>query len=232
MKRRLHKAYYLIPVLYIGVILFFLYLQFSAGEAFNEEAGSLSISGISSRGMLIGGREIVELKVNFNELVFLFSKKTPAIARLAGGSEKRLSIKSFNTFSDGVELRFSGNLLIRFDLIDRLGDRIELKPVIPARWSDLVSLSIPVRIGKGKLSRIEGIPLLRLDNELGSFYIALPPGSEIELDKPRLIMRTDPHGPEAAIIIEGVQDNLDPFLYWFSRDLPLLSPDPHCLPGG
>ncbi len=221
MKKKISSAYYLIPIVYFCVILFFIYLQFSAKEEFNDKVGNLYISGISSGGSLIRGSEIAELKINFNGFELIFSKRRALIAGFSGGAKKKLRIQSYNTFVDGLEIQFSSNILIHFNLNGHPGDKIELIPIIPNKLGNLSSLSIPFHINKGHVEKLKGIPLLRLNNEMGVFYISLPAGSKVELENSRLVMNTVRFDGEPTILIERKNESdLEPFLYWFTRDLP------------
>lgn len=221
MKKRLSANYYLIPVVYFLIIILLLFFQFYAKEEFNEKVGNLSISGITSPKALIGGKEIAELKVGFNDLDLLFTRKHPLIAEFEQGSQEKIKIKSFHTFADGVELEFSNNLVLRFNLNGSLGDRITLKPIISDNLSDCHSLSVPFQITKGKAERTIGIPLVKLSSNMGSSYVSLPIGSVIDLENSRLVMNMDQEEIDPTILFERVQKNgLEPYHYWFTRDSP------------
>ena len=67
MKGKLSPIYYIIPVVYIGVILFFIFMQFQAREEFGHRVGSLSISGVYVK-TLGGGQRLRHLEVRFHDL--------------------------------------------------------------------------------------------------------------------------------------------------------------------
>ena len=88
MKRKLSPIYYIIPVLYIGVILFFVFMQFQAREEFGEKVGSLSVSGVYAK--TLGGRQRMRhIEVRFHDLQMDFSQSSSAIAGF--GSLRRRS---------------------------------------------------------------------------------------------------------------------------------------------
>ena len=63
MKKRLPALYYIIPVVYVLVIAFFVFMQFRAREGFQENLGALELSGSYSK-PLGGGRRIRDLTVS------------------------------------------------------------------------------------------------------------------------------------------------------------------------
>ena len=67
MKRKLSPIYYIIPVVYIGVILFFVFMQFQAREEFNEQVGGLSVSGVYAK-TLGGAKRMRQLEMRFHDL--------------------------------------------------------------------------------------------------------------------------------------------------------------------
>ena len=223
MKKKSLMAYFLIPVLYIGVIILFIFLQFSAKIEFRDKVGNLTISGINSPRTLFGRSEIKELKVSFNDFNFLFNRRNPLIATFKGSYRKKLPIESYHTFTDAAEIQFRDGLSVRFSLSGSMGDRITLEPIASDKMAGLTSLSIPFRIDEGRAERIPGIPLLKLENDLGLFFVSLPVGSDMDLAVSRMVMNTDTAAP--VIIFARVEsENSEPYLYWFTRDLEHLSP--------
>jgi len=134
MKKKVSILYYLIPVIYVGIILIFVYLQFTSREEFSEKVGNLVVAGISSPRSIIGPREISELEVKVNTLDVRFAKNRPLVVRYTEGREKKLKIKGYASFAEGLELQFSEGFLLRFDLNGSLGDRIVLEAIIPEQF--------------------------------------------------------------------------------------------------
>ena len=67
MKRKLSPIYYIIPVVYIAVILFFVFMQFQAMEEFAEKVGSLSVSGVYAK-TLGGSQRMRHMEMQFHDL--------------------------------------------------------------------------------------------------------------------------------------------------------------------
>ncbi len=220
MKKKLSSLYYLIPVVYVGFILFFIYLQFNAKEDFGEKVGNLTVSGITASRTFMGKREISELKVVFDNIGFVFTPSEPLLVEFLNGKSRKLKVQAYSTFPEGLEIEFTGNLRLRFDLHGSLGDRLSLNVVLTEGFGVVSMLSIPFETIDAELETVRGIPLFTLKNSLTHSFISLPPGSKVDFQQSRVQMNL--HQVDALILIERFRD-IDPYEYWFTRDFPLIS---------
>jgi hypothetical protein len=218
MKKKFSLWYWLIPLLYISVVLFFFYLQFSVKEQFSEKVGNLVISGESSKGRGLKQQVIHGLNIHFNGFEFSFSKKNPLIIQIEDETEIKLVVKSFYTFSKGIDLQFDEGLTIRFTIKDQSGDTLSLEPIVSSKFLDYLTLSIPLDITKAKTEKITGLPLYSLNSDSGSYFISLPHGSDIDLETKRLTLKKELHSQEITLYIERTGNRkVNPYLYWFSK---------------
>jgi hypothetical protein len=220
MKRKLSPIYYIIPVVYIGVILFFVFMQFQAREEFGEKVGSLSVSGVYAK-TLGGARRIRQLDMQFHDLRMQFSSSSGAIAGFGADREKKLSPESLSQFPDGFELLLSDELSLRFTVEGDLGDRVTITPIIPPQLRAMRTLSVPFDSVDGEFSAVKAIPVLAVRGPGGLIYASLNSGSKIDTENARFILDTETEGNSASIVLERVLQETDPYLYWFSRDLTL-----------
>ncbi len=218
MKKKFSFWYWLIPLLYIGVVLFFFYLQFSVKEQFSEKVGNLVISGESSKGRGLNQQVIHSLNIHINGFEFNFSKKNPLIIQTEDETETKLAVKSFYTFSRGIDLQFDEGLTIRFTIKDESGDTLSLEPIVSSKYLDYLTLSIPLDIIKAKIEKITGLPLYSLNSDSGSYFISLPHGSDINIETKRLALKRELHNQKITVYIERtVNRKVNPYLYWFSK---------------
>lgn len=218
MKKKFSFWYWLIPLLYIGVVLFFFYLQFSAKEQFSEKVGNLVISGESSKGRGLNKQVIHRLNIHINGFEFNFSKKNPLIIRIEDETEIKLAVKSFYTFSKGIDLQFDEGLTIRFAIKDESGDTLSLEPIVSSKFLDYLTLSIPLDITKTKTEKIAGLPLYSLNSDSGSYFISLPHDSEINFTTKHLTLKRELHNQKNTVYIERTGNKkANPYLYWFSK---------------
>jgi len=208
----------LIPLLYIGVVLFFFYLQFTAKEQFSEKVGNLVISGESSKGRGLNKQVIHGLNIHINSFEFSFSKKNPLIIQIEEDTEIKLAVKSFYTFSKGIDLQFDEGLTIRFTIKDESGDTLSLEPIVSSKFIDYLTLSIPLDITKIKTEKIAGLPLYSLNSDSGSYFISLPHGSDINLETKHIFLKRELYNQKTTVYIERVGNRkVNPYLYWFSK---------------
>jgi len=218
MKRKFPLWYWVIPLLYIGVVLFFFYLQFSAKEQFSEKVGNLVISGESSRGRGLNKQVIHGLNIHINGFEFNFSKKNPLIIQIEDETEIKLAVKSFYTFSKGIDLQFAEGLTIRFTIQDESGDTLALEPIVSSKFLDYLTLSIPLDITQIKTEKIAGLPLYSLNSDSGSYFISLPHGSDINLKTKHLLLKRELDNQDITVYIErNGNRKVNPYLYWFSK---------------
>jgi hypothetical protein len=221
MKRKLSPIYYIIPVVYIGVILFFVFMQFLAREEFAEKVGSLSVSGVYAK-TLGGAQRMRHLEVQFHDLRMEFSPSSNAIAGFGATREKKLSLESLSQFPDGFELALTDELSLRFTVEGVAGDRVVITPIIPPQLQGMRTLSLPFSSIDGAFAAVKGIPVLVQSGPGGTIYASLRSGSQIDMEKGRFILDTEAEGTGNSIILERVFEQADPYLYWFSRDFPLV----------
>jgi hypothetical protein len=212
--RKLAPLYYLIPVIYVGVIVLFLLLQFSARESFQEKVGNLLVSGSLSRRGLFGSGDIASAAVAFNDLVFDFDKRNPLLLR-----DRKLALRSYSLFAEGAELSFAEGVILRFSLTGRLGDRLELTARLPRDRDGTGFIELPFRVEEGTRRGYPGLPLLDAENGAGRFFVSLPRGSVV--GEERLALALTPDSGSARLLIErrGPEAG-DPYLYWFGHNLP------------
>lgn len=221
MKRKLPPLYYIIPVLYIGVILFFVFMQFQAREEFGGKVGSLSVSGVYAK-TLRGGQRMRHIEVRFHDLQMDFSQSSSAIAGFGSLRDKKLPLESFSQFPDGFEIAFSDDTALRFVVEGALGDRVVINPIIPQQLEGMRTLSLPFTFVEGAGVAVKGIPLLSHKGPAGIVYVSLPSGSQIDTEKGRFVLQMESDGPKNSIVFERLLEEQEPYLYWFSRNFTLV----------
>jgi len=221
MKRKLSPIYYIIPVLYIGVICFFIFMQFHSREEFSERVGSLSVSGVYAK-TLGGGQRMRHLELGFHDLRVEFSSSTGARAGFGGSRQQKLALDSFSKFADGFELVFDDDIGLRFATDGTLDDRMVITAIVPPRLQGIRTLSLPVEFGDGDLEAVKGIPLLVHTGPTGVMYASLGAGSGLETAAGRLVLELESEDSRGSVVLERMIEQSDPYLYWFSRGFPLV----------
>jgi hypothetical protein len=219
MKGRLPRTYYLIPVAYVLVIVFFLLMQFQARREFEHRIGNLELRGSYTR-TLAGKEKVRRVEARFHGIGLVFSSRGIFAGGFGQIRDQAMSTESFSLFEDGAEIGFRGGLSLRLSL-QASGERVNARLIVPEDLGGLTSLAIAFTLPSAQYRLVPGLPLLSVGTPGGSVYLALPEGCEIDLARKRLLLRREPGQSELGIAVERVLGSPRPYLYWFSADLPL-----------
>jgi hypothetical protein len=196
-------------------------MQFRAQQPFEQQIGGLSISGLYSK-TPTGERKIQRLELGFHSFDLQFSRRTPLLVEFGQLRQKRLGVEAVNSLSDGVQIDFTDGLVMQITA-SGTGDRAVVRAAVPEALSSLTALSIPFGAQPGQVELVDGIPLMRISNTGGQLFISLPEGSRIDSKAKRLLLRAQAGAAQQEMVLERLGEQEDPYLYWFSRDLPLAS---------
>jgi hypothetical protein len=119
--------YWAIPIVYIGVIGLFIYLQFSSVDPFSDKIGSITISGTKTSGTFGRTPQIRELTVQYRGLRFTFSGDTPFAVQRDENKPRNLALMEYNRYAAGVELVFEEGVKAAFELGGALGEWMSLR---------------------------------------------------------------------------------------------------------
>jgi hypothetical protein len=208
-------------VVYIGVILFFVFMQFQAREQFDENVGSLALSGVYAR-TLGGAQRMRHLEVRFHGLRLEFSPSSTVTVGLEASREKNLSLEGFSRFPDGFELTFDEEVGLRFTVEGALGERVAVTPLLPPRLQNLTTFAVPFQADEGDLEAVNGIPVAVHRGASGMVYASMRSGSQIDVEGKRFIVDLESQETATSIVMERMYNQIDPYLYWFSRDFALI----------
>ncbi len=208
MKRSI--LYGAIPIVYIGVIGVFVYLQFTNLDPFSDKIGSLAISGTKTSAVLGRTPRIKELTVQYRGLRFSFSDdKTIAIQR-GSGRPRNLALTDYNKYSAGIELVFEERLRLAFELGGSLGEWMTLRVMLKGDSMCLV----PYDSSQVQVLPTAGIPVFSFSSGDDQYHLTMPPGSKI--DDTYLYIAPSPQGDTRELVVKRADEALsDPYLFWF-----------------
>ncbi len=219
MDSRISKKYYLIPLLYIGLIGVLLYLQFAREEPLHLRFGILEVSG-----HVIAGQSnppaLANVTLHVNGLSFAFSRSTPVRVESENGPAQTVSLKSYTTVPNGIELTFSAGLGLRFTV--DANDALSIVPSTP-EGVQVSSVSFPYSVGKGEQTQATpGIPALAVTRQTSggpeTHVLSLPFNSEIHTTDHMLVLTATGGKFGAAVYKAASKANESPVLYWFGQN--------------
>jgi hypothetical protein len=186
MNTRINKVYFIIPVLYLGVILLLLFLQFSGGEFFSEAYRGISVSGsFETVPEQQEVKRIADLTVERQGISFNFGSTSPLQFINTDGEVYVAGLVDYTSLDNGFELIFEGNIIFQFIINSK--DDMEIVPILPPGIEEMASLRLPFEFSKGADFKDTGSTVtVTVDSSAYDLY--LPPDAEL-------------HSPEAYISI-------------------------------
>ena len=195
MSKSFSKTYFLIPLVYLGVIFLLLFLQFSGGRRFQESVGDLMLRGT------LEGRELTapigEARLDYEGLRFSFeSGSFPMLAADPddpGGSGQELRLEEYRSLERGFSFAFSAEtgeeLLLDFTL--GAEDDLLIQAIIPDSLTDVGSLLLPFSVAPGASTAAEQSgDVLSIDQSGERHFLTLPPRGRAYTDDMRLALDT------------------------------------------
>lgn len=217
MKSRLRGAFVLIPVVYAGVILLLLFLQFSDGQRFYESTDGLTLEGRMTATVERESSTISFVRVSYRGMAFEFDDEA-SLRLIDGNNESRiLAPRSYSNTDTGFRIRFEENVTLSFDLSSSEGEELRVRPELAALTS-ADSISFPVTtIGGAALQRttLPGIYPVRFESK--TYHLAPPPQSELDSERGLLRIPADAD-TQTVRYLQANAEQQDVFATWFSDD--------------
>ncbi len=222
MKKSISKLYYIIPVIYIVIIFLFLYLQFRGSETIRKDMGNTHILIEKSRGTGFKPVSIKKVNIEYNKLLFSFSKKTP-LRLIINNLTSDLSIINYKFLSDGIILKYDRGISIEFIGRGEPENTLKVKVTAPlvSDKDNRTVISIPFNINSEYKKVVNNIPVMLWKNGSSSVYLSLPEGSSIDKNKDNILLRYTKIDKKNIIDINTFRsrDNFNPYLAWYSEHL-------------
>lgn len=218
MKSRLRGAFVLIPVVYAGVILLLLFLQFSDGQRFYESTDGLTLEGRMTATVERESSTISFVRVSYRGMAFEFDDEA-SLRLIDGNNESRiLAPRSYSNTDTGFRIRFEENVILSFDLSSSEGEELRVRPELAEALTSADSISFPVTtIGGAALQRttLPGIYPVRFESK--TYHLAPPPQSELDSERGLLRIPADAD-TQTVRYLQANAEQQDVFATWFSDD--------------
>jgi len=201
-----------IPIVYIGVIGIFIYLQFSNVDPFADKIGSITIRGSKTSGTFGRKPQIKELTVRYRGLRFIFSDATPLVVQQDENKPRSLALIDYNRYSAGVELVFEEGVKVSFELGGTLGEWMSLG----VTGKDESACLLPYDSSQVKMQPSVGIPVFSFVSDDDRYHLTLPPGSRIDDQNAYFHIPPSKDGSSRELLVKEADEALgDPYLFWF-----------------
>lgn len=218
MRKRFRGAFVLIPVVYAGVILLLLFLQFSDGQRFYESSDGLTIEGRMTPSVERDSSTIASVRVSYRGIVFAFGAEDSLQVDGPDGETVRLAPVSYTRAGSGFRIAFEQNASVAFELGDTERLELRVRPRLPEGLLPATAVTLPVAPDGGATMQettLPGVFPVRFESEI--YHLAPPPEARFDAETGRLQLLAD--GPTQTVrYVEADTAQQDVFTTWFSDD--------------
>ncbi len=193
MKSMVAKTFFVIPVIYIGVIFSLVFLQFYAGQSFQESHGRLSLSGRYDMSSEEDAGGISEATVRYMGLEFSFSREQhPTLV----GEQETLALRpvGYTTLDSGFELHLERNVSLRFraDADGNEADELMVQAFLPESVRPMNELRLPYRASSdASVESGAGTGELSIAYRDEVYTLTIPPRASIDRSAQTVGLRGD-----------------------------------------
>ncbi|MDX9800264.1 MAG: hypothetical protein RBT69_02875 [Spirochaetia bacterium] len=222
MTSRLNKKYYIIPFLYISVIIFLLYLQFATSKQFSENYLSINISGSARSGSRDFEKNVSRLETSMHGIKLIFSDSSPLSINENDGTVSQPSLSGYRKNPESIDILFSGNVRLTVSAADEKGINYIIKAFLPSgKKIKNISLSFDVEKNEN-IIKSTNFPVFGYNSE-GKiyFFTAEGGGSSIDQKKGRITLFPGSKESFSAVISEASAAINDPWTFWLSKNADL-----------
>lgn len=181
MNRKIRKSVLLIPVLYIAIIVFLIFFQFSGGSVFTEKFGQITLNGKLGIREDIENPPISSVVVEYSGLQFIFDDDHPLIIETAHNTDMPFAIAGYRQENNDLVVFFDQDveLVFRHDQ-----NQLTIVNKIPETLNNPTSLRIPFMLRTGsRAESIENFSRLNVNSGAGRYILTLPPRSYVDMEK-------------------------------------------------
>ncbi len=215
MSRRINRTYFVIPVVYAGVILLLLFLQFSGGEVFVERLGPLVLRANIVTDPRNQEGSLAHVRVEYEGLAFDFDAEKSVMFEEEDGRQVSERLVSYENLEDGFALQFANGAELRFLLTDETGEELHIKPTLPESSADYRSIQVPFALAGGaKAEDRDGDSVVPITFHSSRYLLAPPARAAVDPDSG--VIRLPGNVPTQTVRYSAAsEDSREPILTLF-----------------
>ena len=202
--------YFLIPVLYVLMILMMLYLQFGKSIPFHDTYKKLEIFGKKSAAS--NDRGLSEIRLEYGEFAVIVSPSQRLVLKNESGA-KEIALTGYAKYPDRMEVRFSDGFMLVF-ISNADSGKMEVYCENEGRMPEEILIPFQLR-NPDEIRLVGGFPVLQHTSKSSGegYFVRLPSGSKI--DNTLGLLSVHPTRERKLITIEsGTEKSI--IAYWFS----------------
>ncbi|MDC7226253.1 MAG: hypothetical protein PQJ61_05775 [Spirochaetales bacterium] len=223
MNTKVNKAYFLIPVLYLAVIIFLLYMQFSGSSSFAAEVSGISIVGEKNSGAPGRDDVITELSIRSCGLMFSFGEENPALVYTQDGLIHNTVPEDYRVTASGIDIRLTKGLVVSFYRTQNDSDSLHIS-VSAGDPESIKYIHLPVIGEESQINADGDSPVLSVRSEsLGNFFLTLPKSGTFNTEEEKIVLIPEREGASEIVLERTAGSGLDAFIYWISSGAELIN---------
>lgn len=191
MKSRIKKAYFLIPAVYIVILLGLVALQFATTQRFSDARQGLALSGRRELHTDMERAPIRELQLGYRGIIFSFSPENPLTIRDTESTERQLNVLGYTPLDNGFELHFSDDISIQFAVVGDELNELAVQPFLPQDPAPAVELFLPYELSSAATGSLDASGVFEVHYNDRGFYLAVPPRAQVDEQELRIVLPGD-----------------------------------------
>ncbi len=191
MHTRKIRRYFILPVLYLGIIFGLLFLQFSGTLTVRRSVGDIRFIGTLVSGADETSRGITAARILFRGLEFFFSEQDPLIVAYEDGRDVQITPIRYETEQRALLIHFSDGSAVRFEHTDSEPTELHVLPLEAASWPADGQLLLPYDFDSMTLvvaddpDTPETVRVVREDRE---YFVSAPPRTVFAGEQNRVLV--------------------------------------------
>ena len=223
MNTKVNNAYFLIPVFYLLVIVFLLYMQFSGTSSFHAEVSDITINGEKQAGAPGKNDTITDLSILYNDLIFSFGEETPALVFSQDGLTHSTVPEDYRVTASGIDIKLSKGLSVSFYRRQCNDESLNISVAMDDPAS-IKYVSLPISSEESRFEATEGMSVLSIKSEKQkNFFLSIPNKGYYDEQSGSVIIYPDSDGSLELVLERTAGSGLDAFTYWANGDADLIS---------
>lgn len=211
------RAYFVVPIVYIGVIFGLLFLQFSGGERFTRSVGPLTLNATRGAASDDGTPEVRELSVSFDGIDFSFAEETGLIVETTDNVTDMRAV-GFEVLDEGFEIEFEDGYALSFLIATDPARELQLRLDLPDDPEGLREVSIPFDVAGVPVEADAGrTSFVTMRVEDAEYYFTAPPRATIDLENRKLVLEPEAAG-QAIRYVEATEGDPTRVVGWFEDE--------------
>ncbi len=220
---KISKKYYIIPILYIIIIILLVYMHFGVKKQFSENYLYITLSGTTKSSSKEYEKNILSLDVIIHGIKLVFSNSTPLKIEDSNGLISKFYITGYQKNDSSIDLFFPENFKINIAAIkgNENGFLIKLESAPGKRLKKAI---IPFDVDKkGTVLKSANFPIFGYKTEESVYFLTtMDDDSIIDIKQKEITLLPNKNNSFALNISEAEKGLQDPTSFWLAKNTDLL----------